>query len=167
MRKPSRRWVTMIGAGFALAVVAPTILDGLLRVRFNSSIADVRDGDITSIRFKPHVDREFVTISDPKVIRRIQDWFGTSQTPKTFYSYPPTTCPLEVTLANGGVERFDISPTGLTATCIVELDANGSFERQHQLSYVMLSYNGQYRLVSNQPLTPFLLATNQLGPVVP
>ena len=167
MTKRSRRWIATLGAIVALIILAPTIFDRLLLFRFNHAIADVRDADISSVRFKPHVDREFVTISDPKVLRRIQEWLGTSHAPKAFYSYPPTSCPLEITLASGNVERFDISPTGLTATYIVELDADRSFERQRQFSYIMLSYDGFFRLLSDQPFTPYLRATNQLEPAVP
>ncbi|WP_218933665.1 hypothetical protein [Rubripirellula lacrimiformis] len=60
-----------------------------------------------------------------------------------------------------------MSPTGLTATYIAELDADRSFERQRQLSYIVLSHDGYYRLLPEQPFTPYLRATNQLDPAVP
>ncbi|TWU05415.1 hypothetical protein [Allorhodopirellula heiligendammensis] len=167
MTKRARQWIATLGAIVALIVLGPTIFDRFLLFRFNHAIADVRDANISSVRFKPHVDREFVTISEPKVLSRIQGWLGTSRTPKAFYSYPPTTCPLEITLTNGNVERFDISPTGLTTTYIAELDADRSFARERQFSYIMLSYDGYYRLLSDQPFTPYLRATDQLDPAAP
>ncbi|KAA1256798.1 hypothetical protein LF1_52500 [Rubripirellula obstinata] len=165
--KTTRRWIGAVTALAALAFLTPVIVDHLLRYRFNYAIATLTQGSIASIRFKPHTDREFVTISDPKVLRRIQEWLRTSNAPKAFYSYPPTSCPLEITLDNGNVEQFNISPTGMTATYIVELDADRAFERQRHFSYAMLSYNGYYRIITDQPFTPYLRDTNQLDPAVP
>ncbi len=161
-----QRWVAILCITVVIAVLTPTVIDRLLLIRFNRAISAVRETSITSVRFKPHVDREFVTISDPRVLGQIQEWLGRSKTPKAFYSYPPTTCPLEITLANGNVERFEISPTGLTAAYIVENDIR-SFERQRRISYAMLSYRGYDRLLADQPFTPYLISTNQLDPAVP
>lgn len=149
------------------SILGPIFFDRVLLFRFNRAVANVRNSEIASIRFRPHVDREFVTISDAEVIRTIQDRLGTSKTPKILYSYPPTSCLLEIELTDGTVEVFNISPTGMPATYVVELDAEGLFEQKHQLSYVMLSYNGFYRLLPDQPFSPYLRVTDQFAPSSP
>jgi len=167
MTKWSKQWITTLSAVAVLIIVGPYIHDRFLLLRFNLAIADIYETNISSVRFKPHVDRDFVTISDPTVLSQIKEWLGTSKTPKLFYSYPPTSCPLEITLANGNVHHFQMSPTGLTATYIVELDPDRSFSRQSQFSYTMLSHEGYFRLLSEQPFTPYLIATNQFDPATP
>ncbi len=127
-----QRWVAILCITVVIAVLTPTVIDRLLLIRFNRAISAVRETSITSVSFKPHVDREFVKISDPRVLGQIQKWLGRSKTPRAFYSYPPTTCPLEITLANGSFELFEISPTGLTAAYFVENDIR-SFERQRRI----------------------------------
>ena len=76
MTKRSRHWIATLGAIVALIILGPTIFDRFLLFRFNRAIADVRDSNISSVRFKPHVDREFVNISDPKVLGQIQEWLA-------------------------------------------------------------------------------------------
>jgi hypothetical protein len=119
---------------------------GLLRDRYRRDIEPALAGDLWQIRFRPHVDREYVAVTDPEELTAIRSAVVAAR-PAPLGSYPEATCHLEFVYAGGRVVKMRISATGMTATNFFRQDPASV----KPLDYVTLRWDGHYRIADGRP----------------
>lgn len=131
----------------------------LLRDDYASSIHASLEGDLQSVSFKPHVDREWITVTDPQEMNDCREAVATARQPSSIVSYPPATCPLIFEFKDGRRVDLMMSPIGMCQSSIFQ---NAStFE---PMSYVMLSWDGYFRGADSEAFVSVLRKRNHLIP---
>lgn len=116
------------------------------RETYARDIAQALAGKLLCVSFKPHVDREPVTITDVTQISKIHGAILAGN-PVPIGSYPATTCSLTFNFEDGKTETLQISPTGITSRNFF----NQEPKTFHGLSYVMIKWRGYFRRCDSQP----------------
>jgi hypothetical protein len=151
-----------IFVGLALATVAVAASYVLLRDRYRPGVEAALRGDLRQVNFRPHVDRAWVSVTDPAESSAIREAVLGARS-LSVASRPPASCDLQFVFADGRVVDTRMSPTGMTARNFIREDP-ASFK---PLGYVILEWNGHQRGMDAKPFNDALRRRNRVAATQP
>jgi hypothetical protein len=147
-----------IGVLALAAVIAGAACLPLLRDRYRPAVEAELRGELRQVNFRPHIDREWVNVTDPAVLGTIRAAVSGARG-MSVASLPPASCNLQFVFADGRVVYMMVSPTGMTDRNVLGEDA-ASFK---PLGYVTLEWNGYHRVTEAQPFMDELRRQNRVA----